>query len=144
MTLSTKSWYHWVYKMTYGWSSAPPNNLCPYFWKLVVAFILFIPFFVFNLITFTIDLFDERDYHREGFFTNFAKTFVVNFVAGLLYGMVAVWFTGWEGGQPLSRDPFEIFDEQISIMQNLPERVDLNEEISDLKEAINNKIKDHE
>ncbi len=41
MKLKNKSLHAWVYNNTYG--SALPGNLCPYFWKLVFAFIILIP-----------------------------------------------------------------------------------------------------
>jgi hypothetical protein len=36
-----------LYKFTYD--SKLPNNLCPYFWKLVFAFVVFIPNFIIQL-----------------------------------------------------------------------------------------------
>ncbi len=41
MQLKTNSWYALLYKFTYN--SDLPQNLCPLFWKLVWAIIVFIP-----------------------------------------------------------------------------------------------------
>lgn len=44
MILLEKSWHSKLYKLTYGKYSYLPTNLCPYFWKIILASILFIPF----------------------------------------------------------------------------------------------------
>ena len=41
MNLKTNSWYVWLWKYTY--STSLPSNLCPFFWKLILAIVLFIP-----------------------------------------------------------------------------------------------------
>jgi hypothetical protein len=43
MNLSTSSWHVRLYKLAYGSYSCLPTNLCPYFWKVLWALILFIP-----------------------------------------------------------------------------------------------------
>jgi len=47
MELKTKSWYVWLWEYTYA--EDLPNNLCPFFWKLIVAMLLFIPNVIFRI-----------------------------------------------------------------------------------------------
>lgn len=49
MNLKLNSWY--VYLWNYTYSESVPNNLCPLFWKLVVAILLFIPNVIFRIPT---------------------------------------------------------------------------------------------
>ena len=56
-----------LYNFTYR--SDLPNNLCPYFWKLVWATILFIPILILQLPTYLGDLIvkeENRDWRRDG------------------------------------------------------------------------------
>jgi hypothetical protein len=39
MELKRKSWYAWLYKRTYG--TELPDNLCPFFWKMILAIVMF-------------------------------------------------------------------------------------------------------
>ena len=45
MQLSTKSWHAKVYNFFYT-ESGLPQSLCPYFWKLVLAIFVLIPFLI--------------------------------------------------------------------------------------------------
>src|ERR1700721_1251272 len=47
MELSSTSWHSKLYMFTYN--SSLPISLCPYFWKLVLAIVLFIPLTVFYI-----------------------------------------------------------------------------------------------
>lgn len=47
MKLQTNSWHYKLYKFYY--QKLPPNNLCPYFWKLLFAIITVIPFSIIAL-----------------------------------------------------------------------------------------------
>jgi hypothetical protein len=47
MELKLNSWYVWLWNYTYD--EKLPSNLCPFFWKLVLAIILFIPNFILRL-----------------------------------------------------------------------------------------------
>ena len=47
MELKLNSWYVWLWKYTYN--EKLPSNLCPFFWKLILAIILFIPNFILRL-----------------------------------------------------------------------------------------------
>jgi hypothetical protein len=47
MELKLNSWYVWLWNYTYN--EKLPSNLCPFFWKLVLAIILFIPNFILRL-----------------------------------------------------------------------------------------------
>ncbi len=40
MKLNKKSWHTWYYRQFYGGANLPPN-LCPYFWALLAALLLF-------------------------------------------------------------------------------------------------------
>lgn len=59
MNLKLNSWYVWLWDYTY--SERVPNNLCPLFWKLVVAVLLFIPNVIFRIPTVIVNLFYNRD-----------------------------------------------------------------------------------
>ncbi len=93
MKLSTNSWHYWVYTASWG---VPPHNLCPYFWKLVIA-TLFLPF---NLIWHSIslivnavakdDIIGERDW--PFFSSRFMMSLALNVLLCVLIGMVAIWF----------------------------------------------------
>ena len=48
MTINYNSFSSKLYRWLYG-TNKMPNNLCPYFWKLIVAFVLAIPIFVLTL-----------------------------------------------------------------------------------------------
>jgi hypothetical protein len=58
MNLKLNSWYVWLWNYTY--SENVPNNLCPLFWKLVVAILLFIPNVIFRIPTVIINLFYSK------------------------------------------------------------------------------------
>ena len=47
MELKLNSWYVWLWNYTYN--KQLPSNLCPFFWKLILAIILFIPNFILRL-----------------------------------------------------------------------------------------------
>jgi len=76
MKANKKSIHARLYKITY--SSALPQNLCPYFWKLILATVVFIPNFIIQLPVLIYDLFTggDNDSPKEkienGFFTYFA------------------------------------------------------------------------
>jgi|GEM_PF-5247768 len=47
-TLSKKSWHSWLFRSTYG---VPlPQNLCTYFWGVVLAVILAVPFAITHIV----------------------------------------------------------------------------------------------
>ncbi len=48
MTINYNSFSSKLYRWFYG-TNKMPNNLCPYFWKLIIAFVLAIPIFVLTL-----------------------------------------------------------------------------------------------
>ena len=54
MNLKTNSWYVWLWDYTY--STSLPNNLCPFFWKLILAMILFIPNVILRIPTIVINM----------------------------------------------------------------------------------------
>lgn len=58
MNLKLNSWYVWLWNYTY--SENVPNNLCPLFWKLVVAILLFIPNVIFRIPTVIVNLFYSK------------------------------------------------------------------------------------
>lgn len=64
MNLKLNSWYVWLWDYTY--SERVPNNLCPLFWKLVVAVLLFIPNVIFRIPTVIVNLFYNRNKIIEG------------------------------------------------------------------------------
>jgi hypothetical protein len=55
MNLKLNSWYVWLWEYTYA--EDLPNNLCPLFWKLVVAIFLFIPNVILRIPTLIFNMF---------------------------------------------------------------------------------------
>lgn len=48
MKLNNSSWYVWIYRSSYGIEKYQlPKNLCPFFWKLLLSFVL-LPFVFFG------------------------------------------------------------------------------------------------
>lgn len=64
MNLKLNSWYVWLWDYTY--LERVPKNLCPLFWKLVVAVLLFIPNVIFRIPTVIVNLFYNRNKIIEG------------------------------------------------------------------------------
>lgn len=104
MKLSKKSWHSWVYQFFYGFDNDMPGNLCPYFWKLVLALILFIPCFIIQLPTMIGESIFNRsggrnnnDYvYRQGVFSTELNPVIlglfVNVMLFFIVGMVGMWF----------------------------------------------------
>ena len=63
MELKLNTWYVWLWNYTYGESL--PNNLCPFFWKLVAAMLLFIPNLILRIPVVIINLFHSK-HNRMG------------------------------------------------------------------------------
>jgi hypothetical protein len=57
MELKLNSWYVWLWNYTYD--TRLPDNLCPFFWKLVLAIILFIPNVILRLPVNILRIFDK-------------------------------------------------------------------------------------
>lgn len=93
MKLSTKSWHSWLFRYTYGKDNLP-DNLCPYFWKLVLAMILFPVLFIFCLPAFILcRSTGDNDLFEEGVFSPaLAFSFVINLALVLIIGMIGMWF----------------------------------------------------
>lgn len=62
MQLQTSSWHSRLYTFTY--SKMLPQSLCPYFWKLVLAMVLFIPLTILYLPLIILRLVFEFNYFR--------------------------------------------------------------------------------
>ena len=58
MELKLNSWYVWLWNYTYD--EKLPSNLCPFFWKLVLAIILFIPNFILRLPLVIVNIFTKK------------------------------------------------------------------------------------
>lgn len=63
MKASRKSLHAWLYKFTY--TSDLPKNLCPYFWKLLWAIVVFIPNAIIQLSARIVDLFEKSKYGHD-------------------------------------------------------------------------------
>lgn len=93
MILSKKSWHYWIYKQFFKWT---PTNLCPYFWKTVIAFIIFPVAFIFALpwalVTILInDPLENEDDKRLGRMAGLG--FFTWFALWLLISMILMFFT---------------------------------------------------
>lgn len=62
MRLNKNSVTSRLYKWFYGVSEYQglPNNLCPYFWKVVLMYLTFIPYVLFSIPVVVYDLFDKN------------------------------------------------------------------------------------
>ena len=62
MRLNKNSFTSRLYKWFYGVSEYQglPNNLCPYFWKVVLMYLTFIPYVLFSIPVVVYDLFDKN------------------------------------------------------------------------------------
>ena len=62
MKLNKNSVTSRLYKWFYGVSEwqGLPNNLCPYFWKVVLMYLTFIPYVLFSIPVVVYDLFDKQ------------------------------------------------------------------------------------
>lgn len=100
MEISKKSWHFWVYSHFYMYATETywlPKNLCPYFWKLMLALVLFIPLTIFllpyTLLTFVISLIDkEEEFSYPVYVEDFFKGLFTNFGGFLLFVMVDMWW----------------------------------------------------
>lgn len=104
--LSKKSWHYKLHELTYGEWKCVPNNLCPYFWKLVIAAIFFIPLSIYYLpaIIFIslFNLIKKDPYDKiepikdEGYFSiNLLMTALGYDAAILGFYMIDMWFVKW-------------------------------------------------
>jgi len=90
--LKKNSWQTALYK--YFWNTNKlPDNLCPYFWKLVVMYICIIPYAILSLPFHVIDYFASDDSRDE------IPTLGVAFIGALIYialsmivSMILMWF----------------------------------------------------
>lgn len=98
MKFSKNSWHTKIYQLTFA-NGSLPNNLCPYFWKLVVAIIVFvlwgwfyIPAFIANRIVSKIEKEDDKLGAEKGFFSIFfGIALAINFILYLLLSCVLFW-----------------------------------------------------
>lgn len=98
MKLSTKSWHAKLFDLTYP--TVLPKNLCPYFWKIVLACIIFIPMaawftplYLFKRVDKLFNKEVDFSISSDGFCSVlFAAAFAINVAVFLLFGMAAMWF----------------------------------------------------
>ena len=93
MELSKNSWHVWVYKMTYGYYKLP-HNLCPYFWKLLLALITFPVNAVWTGPAYIKSFSLNQKWYKDGFWGggNYAKGFAFNIILSVITSMVLMWF----------------------------------------------------
>ena len=97
MTLNTNSLNAKLYCWFYGKTAYHlPNNLCPYFWKLILAWLLLVPYALFcTLYILTNEIFNpkyENGDHKTG--ERFGISLLLNGIIMMLFLMinVVVWF----------------------------------------------------
>lgn len=84
MELKIKSWYVWLWEYTYA--EDLPNNLCPFFWKLILAMLLFIPNIIFRIPTSIGNLiFKDKKIERGD-----ARTGIGIFLYGVIFAILFV------------------------------------------------------
>lgn len=111
MTLNTNSLNAKLYCWFYGKTAYHlPNNLCPYFWKLILAWVLLVPYALFcTLYILTHEIFDtkyENGDHKTG--ERMGISLLLNGIILMLLLMinVVVWFF-------VDYDPKSIFSELL-------------------------------
>lgn len=62
MELKLNTWYVWLWNYTYA--ERLPDNLCHFFWKLVIAILLFIPNFILRIPATIINLLSKDKWGR--------------------------------------------------------------------------------
>lgn len=82
MKANTNSWHSKLYSLTY--SKRLPDNLCPYFWKLIIAIIVFIPNIIIQFPCFIIPYFKEDDC-KEKRIIGFCSYFILLTVSSIIY-----------------------------------------------------------
>ena len=98
MKLNKKSWHAWFYKMLYGWDRKFPNNLCAYFWKMLLSIIVAPVLLLVCLPLYIEGLISKRDHHRDGYFhdAHIIASIFAWIGLFLIFSGVYVWFAGWE------------------------------------------------
>lgn len=102
MKFSKNAWHARLYSLTYGTDASLPTNLCPYFWKLVLAGVVFAPLSLYYIPLFLILLAlyyigDNKDivkYARgEGYLSsNIVFGIIATVALIVVYSMIACWF----------------------------------------------------
>lgn len=96
VVLSKKSWHFWLYKQFFpvsSYSMRKMDNLCPYFWKVVLCILILPVSFVLALPALIFMLFFIDSENREPLGDVVGKGFAVWVVLGLLISMVAMFFS---------------------------------------------------
>lgn len=81
--------YRWFYV-----TGRMPQSLCPYFWKLVIAYILVIPFAILNFPIFLFKQQDSVENTTYRFFIGAILWVVISFAIMMIVGPLSTLFTG--------------------------------------------------
>lgn len=114
MELSKKTWHAKLYCLTYGIGTLP-NNLCPYFWKIVIAMLLFVPLTIFFLPRIVFNKLVNRfthddDVSDDGYLS--VQIFIaigVNVLLFVLFCMAYMWFIPAFINKDLKLHPIWVF-----------------------------------
>lgn len=103
MILSRRSWHFFIHRLTYGDDAKQPNNLCPYFWKVMFGFfflLVFLPLAVpVILFRWVCLLFGEEWEAPESIFEEglcsvyFGMIIIADMIILVVYSMVVMWWT---------------------------------------------------
>ena len=105
MKANTRSLHARLYKFTY--KSELPTNLCPYFWKLVAAILMFIPNFILQLPILFCNLFtnktkdNPKEQRENGFFIYMGLVFLFIYCIGT-YNMIKAMFNCYSYNEDLA------------------------------------------
>lgn len=95
MKLSAKTWHYWLYTHYFSKYDVP-NNLCPYFWKVVLAIILFFPTNIIALpwiiVKFFVSIYDNEKYEYPRFFKDFGQIIGMYIAILALFCMIGMWW----------------------------------------------------
>ena len=83
MNLKLNSWYVWLWNYTYA--KDVPNNLCPLFWKLVVAILLFIPNVILRIPVTIVNLISKNPVERGD-----GRTGIGFFIYGIIASIIII------------------------------------------------------
>lgn len=91
MVLSTKSWHFWLYNQFFSTRWRMPSNFCPYFWKIMLSIIIFIPAIVICIPFWIITPFVDEKPSRIG--TDFGAGFATSAIGFVIVHMIGMFFS---------------------------------------------------
>ena len=93
MKLNKNSLHTKLYK--FFWNKEPEDNLCPYFWKLLTAIVLLIPFLLFTWPGFIVNGLTNNERGARGSVPLFVVSLAGWIIIGIAWTFTGMWFINW-------------------------------------------------